>query len=131
MSMLESPLAFAYHYAGRYLGDGQCVALVNQWLTEGLGKQAVFLNAVDWARAEIPGMTAVLNGPTNFPASGDIVVWHAFSPNGIGPYGHVAVCLAADSMHLVSLDQNWGLPQSVRPVIHDFGGVALWHAITP
>jgi CHAP domain len=128
---LEPPLRFAFRYLGQRVGDGQCVALADEWLREGYAVGPVYANAVDWAGpklAALPGWLWVENGPTNYPAAGNVVVWKAYAGHGIGPYGHVAVCQAACAMVLLSVDQNWPTDAPVSLTLHDFAGVAGWWA---
>lgn len=124
--MAESALSFAFRYLGQRVGDGQCVALCNEWLREGYGLPPVWANAVDWAAARPRGFAWVDNGPTNYPSSGAIVVWRAYAGHGIGPYGHVAVCLSACSWVLLSVDQNWPTGSQISLTLHDYVGVAGW-----
>lgn len=124
--MAETSLAFAFRYIGQFVGDGQCVALCNEWLRERYGLGPVWANAVDWAAARPQGLEWVDNSPTNYPPAGAVMVWKAYAGHGIGPFGHVAVCLAACSMVLLTVDQNWPAGSPVALVLHDYLGVAGW-----
>jgi hypothetical protein len=106
---------------------GQCVDLCNVYIMA-RGKPAVRRNALDWAAAgAIAGWTWVPNSPTNHPALGDVVVWRANVPAvGVGQYGHVALCLAADPMAILTLDQDWPAGAAVGVVWHRYDGVAGW-----
>jgi len=123
-------LAFAMRYLGHQVQapggiGGECVDLANLYLLA-LGHPHVYRNAADWAGMALPGFIWQANSPANYPASGDIAVWHSDGPEGIGANGHIAVVLVADSMQLLTLDQNW----SVRVVtlqLHSYAGVAGWH----
>lgn len=107
---------------------GQCVDLANLWLIA-RGGSPVRLNAADWASDlhTLKGRPFVPNGPVNFPAPGAIVVWKRnIGSLGIGPYGHIAVVLAADANSLVTVDQDWPIGSPVQTVVHTYEGVAGW-----
>src|SRR5581483_9019661 len=86
---------------------GQCVDLANLYLVDVWAKPEIHANAVDWQSARIQGMVWEPNAPANHPNRGDIVVWRQYAPHGIGIFGHIAVCLTADGMDLITFDQNW------------------------
>jgi hypothetical protein len=106
---------------------GQCVDLCNVYLAAA-GAALVRRNAAQWADAgAIAGWQWVANGPANYPSLGDAVVWRAnVTAHQIGPDGHVAVCMAADSSMLITLDQNWAQSTVVALEWHDYIGVAGW-----
>jgi hypothetical protein len=107
---------------------GECVDLANLWLLAN-GVPAVRANAADWARA-LAGLGWTRNGPDNFPRQGDIVVWRAdVFAHGIGPFGHIAVCLVATPNKLLTVDQDWPVGAPVALTIHDYVGVAGWHSL--
>lgn len=125
----------ALDFAWRHIGDvvrapggigGECVDLANLWLLECCGLPHVFADAVNWRDAPIRGFKWVQNTPTNFPSSGDLVVWGAYAPHGIGQAGHIALCQVADANHLITLDQNWPEHAAVGLHLHDYGGVLGW-----
>lgn len=105
---------------------GQCVDLANLYLIEVWGKPEIHANAADWQHAAVQGMTWERNAPANHPPAGAIVVWGPYAPHGIGVFGHIAVCLTADTMDLVTLDQNWPDGAPCRMTLHDYGGVIGW-----
>lgn len=107
---------------------GQCVDLANLYLAH-LGYPAVRANAADWAGpGRVPGWRWTANGPVNAPPAGALVVWRANVPAvGIGPFGHIAIALAADGDGLLTLDQGWPPGAPVSAVLHVYGGVAGWH----
>jgi hypothetical protein len=111
---------------------GQCVDLINVYLVA-RGGAPVRANAADFARAgAVPGWRWVPNGPGNAPVAGDIVVWRAnVAGEGIGPYGHIALAMAADSMQLLTLDQDWPYGAPVALVWHRYAGVEGWHTPVP
>jgi hypothetical protein len=104
---------------------GECVDLANVYMVDVLHLPERQLNAIDWAVA-VPGLHWTPNGPVNYPPAGGLVVWHAYPPHGIGQAGHIAICLSADPLYLVSLDQNWPEHYYVALELHDYGGVAGW-----
>jgi hypothetical protein len=127
-----SPLSFAHTVIGRWVQapggiGGECVDLANLYLAACRGLGPVRRNAVDWATLTLPNMAWVANTPTNFPSVGSIVVWNEYTAEVIGLYGHIAVCMAADQFHMVTLDQNWPVGADVALVLHDYGGVLGWH----
>ena len=129
--MSTDVLDFAAARVGQYVRSpvglgGQCVDLVEVWAAH-LGAPAVPGNAVDLLRnAPNAAWQVELNGPTNYPPVGAIVVWGEDSRVGIGPYGHTAVCLAADPHWLLTLDQNWPPGRPVGVVLHSYMGVHGW-----
>lgn len=125
-------LHWASYYPGRLItapggAGGQCVDIVNVYVSA-RGLPLVRLNAADWARpGTLPGWRWVPNGPANYPALGDVVVWSRDVPAlGIGPYGHIAVAMAGDPDRLLSLDQDWPVGSPVALTWHTYKGVAGW-----
>jgi len=122
-------LAFVEKYLGHAgSGDtpenkGQCVGLVELWC-DACGTPHIPGNAVDLlALADPAHYLRIANGPTNYPAAGDIVCWDASWGAG---YGHCAVVLAASPMQLAVFEQND--PEGASPLVatHSYGGVAGW-----
>jgi len=110
---------------------GQCVDLSNLYIIDAYSLPPVRANAVDWQRQKLPGFLWVSNGPTNSPSPGSLCVWNPSKDIGVGQYGHIAIALSADSMHFLSLDQDWWVQQCI-PVLHDYKGLAGWHSpLTP
>lgn len=126
-------LEFAAAHQGRRVTapggiGGQCVDVANLWLAA-CGGSPVRANAADWPDHAIPGWVWVPNDPHNAPPPGAIVVWYGNVPAmGIGPYGHIAVALAADMWTLVTLDQDWPPDAPVQLVVHGYTGVHGWFA---
>jgi hypothetical protein len=106
---------------------GQCVDLANLFLIEERHQQEVMANAVDWSRVTIPGMIWTPNAPINSPGVGSLVVWGQSVAAGTGPYGHIALALLADSMTLITFDQNWPVGYPCLIVRHPYDGVLGWH----
>lgn len=126
LSWLARFLGVPIDYDG---ADGpQCVDAVNSYLTLERGVHAVSGNAVDIARQRIAGAVWVANTPTNAPSPGDVVVWQGGVPAlGIGQYGHCAIALLADSVTLLSADQNWAGHRYLAVQLHTYVGVLGWH----
>lgn len=104
---------------------GECVDLVELWLMA-RGRPRVAGNAVDLLRNAPPVYKRVENSADNFPSAGDVVVWGQSKAAGTGVYGHCAVCVHADSMWLLTLDQNWPEHAPVSLVLHTYAGVLGW-----
>lgn len=105
---------------------GQCVGLIELWY-ERNGLPAVPGNAKDLlADADGKVFRATINGPVNYPAPGDVVVWGATWGSG---YGHCAVVLAANSNRLVVFEQNDPEGAPCLVATHGYGGVLGW--LTP
>jgi hypothetical protein len=106
---------------------GQCVDLVNLYVAA-RGVPLQRLNAVDWWHsAKLPGWRWVPNGPANYPRLGAVVVWNSnVTAVGTGPYGHIAVALAADALALLTLDQGWPADAPVSVIWHQYTGVLGW-----
>lgn len=128
---MDSLLYFIAAHLGRRVTSpgglgGECVDLIELWL-RALGVPTIAGNAVDlWGDAAQRDFIHILNGPTNAPQAGDVVVWHRAPSVGIGPFGHCAVCVLADSMRLLTLDQNWPNGSPVALVLHPYDGVTGW-----
>lgn len=110
---------------------GQCVDAADDYLARVYGLQPVRLNAIDWYRVGVAGFAKTANTPTNYPDAGDLVVWGQSLPIGTTENGHIAICIAADSVKLLTLDQNWAGQQRCRVYEHDYRGVIGWLRRTP
>lgn len=106
---------------------GSCVDLCNEYLRWCYGEGHVWRNAVDWATIPLLGWGWVANSPANFPGCADIVVWGPCAAHGIGAAGHVAICIDADPMMLITWDQNWPAGAPAWYVEHDYQGILGWH----
>lgn len=109
----------------------QCTDLVNDYLMKVRGGGRVAGDASAFAREAVPGFRWVPNGPDNSPPIGSVVVWSGPDPIiGTSAAGHTAIAVAADSMSLLTFDQNW--PTGGRPVLtwHSYRAVLGWHAPT-
>jgi len=105
---------------------GQCVGLIEVWVDEHTAKH-IPGNAKDLLDgARNLGYQVTYNGPDNYPPPGAIVVWDGTWGGG---YGHTAIAVAADSMHLAVFEQND--PDGYPPLLatHDYSGVAGWIVI--
>lgn len=102
---------------------GQCVGLVEAWLDTNK-KPHIQGNAVDLLKnADVHTYRVFHNSPSNFPPSGAIVCWSAAWGNG---YGHTAIVIAANMMHLAVFEQN--NPTGSPPVVatHGYEDVLGW-----
>lgn len=109
------------------IGSAQCVDLINDYVAAVLVQPHIPGNAIDlYANAPIAFYAKTPNGPSNFPQAGAVVVWDETPELSIGPYGHTALALLADSQRLVSLDQDWPPGAAVSVVVHDYRGVHGW-----
>lgn len=105
------------------VNKGQCVGLVEVWLTAN-GKPHVWGNAADMiANADPKVFRKVVNIPTNYPPPGAIVCWN--NTWGAGA-GHTAIVVAANVMALVVFEQN--NPNGSRPMVatHSYTGIQGW-----
>ncbi len=102
---------------------GQCVGLIEVWLTS-QGKPHIPGNAKDLLVGADPKQYRVThNGPQNYPLPGDIVCWDGSWGGG---YGHTAIVVAANAMHLAVLEQNDPTGSPCIIATHDYSGVAGW-----
>ena len=121
--------AFVSQYLGvPHVGNtvdnkGQCVGLIEVWLS--VNKHAnIRGNAKDLlANADLQVYQMFTNTPTNFPPAGAIVVWDASWGGG---NGHTAVALAANVNLLAVFEQNNPAGSAPTVVTHDYAGVAGW-----
>lgn len=131
-----SALTFAERHVGTVVTapggqGGQCVDLANLYLFEEYRLPHVWANAYDWRNASIKGFRWVQNSPTNWPVIGSLAVWGYYPPHGIARDGHIALVMVADSMRLLTFDQNWPDGEGCLFNVHDYGGVIGWHAPLP
>lgn len=102
---------------GKYIDEdgvygSQCVdVIINyvQWLFPGVSRLVTLGrgNAKDlWGASSTKYFDKIpndVNDPNQLPRVGDIVIWGAYGSN---PYGHIAVCLGADSKGMNLMEQN-------------------------
>jgi hypothetical protein len=121
--------AFISNYLGRAnTGDtpqnrGQCVGLIEVWLTAN-GKPHVWGNAADLlANADLKVYKLVRNIPTNHPPPGAIVCWNNTWGGGLG---HTGIVVASNVNLLAVFEQND--PTGSTPVVatHNYRGVLGW-----
>ncbi len=127
---------FITKYNGRYLDfDGrfgtQCMDLFRAYLKEVLGLDPYIFPAVSYAKQVFQNFTTskyftkIYNGKTNAPKKGDIVFW-GYYLGTTGWAGHVAVCMTADAMNLITFDQNWPTNSPCHFQKHNYRGVMGW-----
>ena len=129
---MSSLLSFVQRWRGQVCNvpggaGGQCVDLANQYLQDVWKANPRRLNAVDWSRTVLPGMTWTPNSPTNTPPAYALVVWGKNAKDEIGPFGHIAVAIYGEVMQFLSFDQNWPSGAPCALVVHDYNGVLGWH----
>jgi len=127
-------LAFVQAHIGSYLtapgGAGrQCVDLVNVYLVDAFRQLPIQRNGVDWSTVSVPGFTWTPNTPLNAPPVGSLVVWGPYAKHSISEYGHIALALVADTMTLLTFDQDWPIGAACQLTLHDYGGVLGWHQL--
>ena len=114
----------------------QCVGLMRQWQTEGLGLPAdsipaaptaaqIFRNFPESGNQYYTKVHNIWSDTNQFPSQGDIVFW-GFYPFITGVAGHVSIVSYADGWRMVTFDQNWGSPNFCKYVNHDYRGVMGW-----
>lgn len=126
---------FINKYDGKYIDYDnhygyQCVDLMRQYIKEVLGFDPYtavppVAHAKDiYTRYNPKYFTRIPNGKTNFPQSGDIVIW-GYYPLVTGWSGHVAVNITGAPMNLISFDQNYNIRACHRQ-LHNYKGVLGW-----
>lgn len=103
----------------------QCVDLVNTYLVEVLGLDAIIgTDAKDFSTRYNPDqLIFVKNSLLAIVQKGDIPVW---INNVGGGAGHVSVSLGGGLRKFISLDQNWSVAQTVTEEEHIYSGVSGW-----
>lgn len=101
----------------------QCVDLANQWITEGLGLNAIIgTNAQDFPKKAGSQFTYTLNTPTGQPEPGDLMIFK--SADGVG---HISIHVKNISLSLfTSFDQNFPLKSPCKEVNHNYTNVLGW-----
>jgi len=103
----------------------QCMDLYRQYVKEVVvAKQSSPVRGAKdvWNNYNQVAFERISNQPTNFPQKGDIVIWGV----GVGQYGHIAICITADSYKLTSFDQNWPVGTLCHKQPHNYTGVLGW-----
>lgn len=102
---------------------GQCTGLAMLWVKAN-DKPVIYANAKDLlAQADLTAYLMYKNGPFNSPPPGALVVWGSTWGNG---YGHVAVVIAANDMHLAVFEQNDPTGSQPNVATHTYDGVIGW-----
>lgn len=122
---------------GRYVdadnnASFQCTDVMRQFCVDVLGVNGyTAISPTGWAKyifrnfTDNKYFTKVLNTPTNAPLEGDIVFWGTY-PLVTGLAGHVAICSSADSMNLITFDQNYKTGTPCHFQKHSYRGVMGW-----
>lgn len=115
----------------------QCMDVMLQYVEEVCGLPGAPLGAYSAfdsfskGNSHFDKFTYSYSGPR--PQAGDIIYWD----KTVGGYGHVAICLSADSTTLTTFDQNWPVEGyydngnfigtgKAHKQEHDYTGVAGW-----
>jgi len=122
-------------FFGKYEGRGidydgaysfQCVDLYRQFVKEILNaKQSPPVKGAKdiWTTYSTDVFTKISNNPDNAPKAGDVVIWG----EGIGPYGHIAICSEqGDKYSFTSFDQNYPLGSVCHFQKHTYFSVLGW-----
>ena len=102
---------------------GECVGLVECWL-DANGKPHIPGNAVDLlGNADRKVYKATPNLPDNYPPPGAVICWSSAMGGG---FGHCAVVVASNTMHVAVFEQN--NPEGSPPIVatHGYGNVTGW-----
>lgn len=110
-----------YCEIGGPTAQNQCVDLCNAYINEVLGQPMIlWTDAKDFPSKAGEKYEYILNGPTNFPQEGDIVVWS-------GTWGHVAIALNQINQNsFVSFDQNYPTGSPCHAQFHNYSSVTGW-----
>lgn len=103
----------------------QCVDLYRQYVKEVLGfpQSPAVRGAVNVWDTYLPEyFDRIPNTPTGVPQKGDIVIWGT----GAGSYGHIAVCVSANTSSFTSFDQNWPVGSLCHLQNHNYSNVLGW-----
>lgn len=93
----------------------QCVDSANFYIKYVLGLPPIeWTNAKDFTSKAGDKYEWIINGDTNFPKEGDLVIW------GGNQWGHIGVCMSGDANKFISFDQNWPTYSACRPVEHTY-----------
>lgn len=128
MAVIDLPTFIRAHLGAARTGDtpgnmGQCVGLVEVWL-DANNKPRIPGNAVDLiGNADRKVYKATPNLYNNYPPPGAVVTWSSAMGGG---FGHCAVVVASNSMHLAVFEQN--SPDGSPPVVstHGYENVTGW-----
>ena len=105
------------------VNTGQCTGLAMLW-AQANSKPLIFANAKDLLdQAPLDAYIMYKNGPFNSPPPGSLVVWGAAWGAG---YGHVAVVIAANDMHVAVFEQNDPTGSGPNVATHTYDGIIGW-----
>lgn len=110
-------------YDGHY--GYQCMDLYRQYVNEVLKfpQSPAVTGAKDvWNTYLKDYYTRIDNTPDGVPENGDVVIWG----ETLGPYGHIAICISADTKSFQSFDQNFPAGSLCKVVKHDYKHVLGW-----
>jgi hypothetical protein len=94
-----------------------------QYNKEVVGAPVVPSNAIDVIKRYLKeSYDFIKNTLTNFPQMGDVILW----TNGIGVYGHIAICLTADINHFICFEQNNPIGSLCHFGSHNYTNINGW-----
>ena len=97
--------------------------LVEQYNQDVVGAPRLYGNAVDvWNNYPKDFYTRIENKPDNAPDEGDIIIWS----QGVGQFGHIAICKESDFAKFISFDQNWPVGSVCHFQDHNYTNVLGW-----
>jgi hypothetical protein len=103
----------------------QCMDLYRQYCKDVLNvpQSPLVAGAVNvWTTYLKQYFIQVPNTPTGIPKLGDILIWG----KGVGPYGHIAICVVADVNSFTSFDQNWPVGTLCHFQQHNYNNLLGW-----
>ena len=84
---------------------------------------------IEWLGAHIPGWRYVKATEAARPIPrGALVIWGHSPGAGIGPSGHIAVCVGAGALHMLVLEQGFVDTPGAHLRSCDYSGVVGWWA---
>lgn len=101
----------------------QCMDLAEQYNKEVVGAPKFGGNAIDcWTEYPFDFYDKITNSPDNFPLPGDVIIWS----QGVGQFGHIAICSDANTNTFTSFDQNWPIGSVCHFQPHNYNNVLGW-----
>lgn len=101
----------------------QCMDLAQFYNRDVVGSRRLFGNAIDqWSNYPKESYTRIPYKAGAIPKEGDVIIWGS----GVGQFGHIAVCLSAESNNFLSFDANWPIGSRCHKQKHTYAGVLGW-----
>jgi hypothetical protein len=126
-------------FFGKYDGKGidfdgyygfQCMDLYRQFVKEvlNLPQSPSVTGAVNvWDTFLQDKFDRIDNTITAVPIKGDIIIWS----QGVGQFGHIAICKDGDPVKFTSFDQNWPVGSLCHFQPHNYTNVLGWLRVKP